>query len=76
MSYLRLGPMWRFRGIQYRTITGLHLALFRDSGGDWMSSVVDGRITVRANDKVVALYSVPTPRPGEEMLVERVPCET
>lgn len=68
MNFLRLAQIWRFRGREYRTITGLDLALFRDSGADSLSSVVDGRITAKTGDQVVAVYSV-----SSERTVERLP---
>lgn len=69
------GPVWRFRGRAYRTITGLYSALFADSGATSISAVVNRRISAAtgsgADRKVVATCAVSAPKLGEEMTVTR-----
>lgn len=76
-SSLRPGPVWRFHGRPYRSITGLYNALFADSGATSISGVSpDRRITATTGRgeerKIVATYSVSPPQLGAEVTVTRV----
>lgn len=72
-----IGPIWIFKGRQYKTVIGLLKALSTDSGAEWIAAVDKDRIIKAGNGRnadqvITARYSVTKPEIGKPMYVERV----